>query len=267
MHPELFRIGGFFLPTYGLLVALAFLAALAITARLARRSGLDADAILNLGIYCALAGIAGAKLMMFLLDLPYYFRNPSQIFSTATLQAGGVFYGGLLLALLVAVWYMRSRKLPLLATADAFAPGLALGHSIGRIGCFTAGCCWGQPTHLPWAVTFHSPRASELVGVPLGIALHPTQLYEAIAEALIFVFLYRRFGKAHRPGAIIGWYLMLYSTVRFLVEFLRAHDQVNPFGGPFSASQWIALGLIALTAVVWLRTRSDARQPVAARNR
>ena len=267
MHPEVFRIGSFFLPTYGLLVAIAFLTALAITARLARRSGLDADAVLNLGIYCALAGIAGAKLMMLLLDVPYYFRNPSQIFSAATLQAGGVFYGGLIAALLVAGWYMRSRKLPLLLTADAFGPGLALGHSIGRVGCFTAGCCWGQPANHPWAVTFHNPRANELVGVPLGIPLHPTQLYEAIAEALIFVFLYRRFGKAHKPGAIIGWYLVLYSTARFLVEFLRAHDQANPFGGPLSASQWIAAGLIALAVVVWLRTRSSTRQPAAAARR
>ncbi len=255
MFPELFRIHSFFVPTYGLLVALAFVAALAITTRLARRSGLDPEAVLNLGIYCALAGIAGAKLLMFLVDIPYYIRNPGQIFSLSTLQAGGIFYGGLIAALIVAAWYMRRKTLPLLPTADAFAPGLAFGHALGRLGCFAAGCCWGAESHLPWAVTFRNPRASELVGVPLGVPLHPTQLYESLAEAVIFFILYRRFNQPHRPGAIIGLYLLLYSTVRFLVEFLRAHDQPNPFGGPFSTSQWIALGLIAMVALGWWRTR------------
>lgn len=255
MFPEILRIGNFFVPTYGLLVAAAFVSALAITARLARRSGLDSEAVLNLGIYCALAGIVGAKLLMFLLDIPYYVSNPGQIFSLSTLQAGGIFYGGLIGALVVAVWYMRRKGLPLLPTADAFAPGLAFGHAVGRLGCFSAGCCWGQESHLPWAVTFTNPRASELVGVPLGVPLHPTQLYESLAEAAIFFVLYRRFNRPHRAGAVIGLYLLLYSTVRFLVEFLRAHDQPNPWGGPLSMSQWIALGLIALVLVWWRLAR------------
>ncbi len=260
MHPEIFHIGSFFVPTYGVLVALAFLTALAVTSRLARRAGLDAEAVLNLGIYCALAGIVGAKLMMFVVDVPYYFRNPSQIFSFSTLQAGGIFYGGLIGALITAVWYIRKKALPLLPTADSFAPGLALGHAIGRLGCFSAGCCWGLECHLPWAVTFRNPRANELVGVPLGVPLHPTQLYESASEAIIFLILYRRFGKPHKPGAIIGLYLLLYSTVRFLVEFIRAHDQPNPFGGPLSSSQWIALGLILLVAGGWWRNRRLAKR-------
>ncbi len=259
MFPELIRIHSFFLPTYGLLVAMAFLVALAVASKLARRSGLDPEAVLNLGVYCGLAGIAGAKLLMFLEDVPYYVRNPGEILSLSSLRAGGVFYGGLIGALAVAIWYMRRRKLPLLVTADAFAPGIALGHSIGRLGCFSAGCCWGVETHLPWAVTFRNPRANELVGVPLGVPLHPTQLYEAAAEALIFVFLYRRFQKPHGPGAIIGLYLLMYSSVRFLVEFIRAHDQPNPWGSVFSASQWIALGLAVLGLVWWWRARRQAQ--------
>jgi phosphatidylglycerol:prolipoprotein diacylglycerol transferase len=264
MLPELFRFDGFFLPTYGLLVALAFLAALAVTVKLARRSGIDPEAVLNLGIYCALAGMAGAKLLMFLFDIPYYIENPGQIFSFATLQAGGIFYGGLIAALVTAVLYMRRKQLPGLATADAFAPGLALGHAIGRLGCFSAGCCWGVETNLPWAVTFSNPGANDLVGVPLGVPLHPTQLYEAAAEAIIFGVLLWRFRKPHRPGVIIGLYLLLYSAVRFAVEFVRAHDTPNPFGGPLSSSQWIALGLILLVAIAWWRSRAQvpAESPV-----
>src|ERR1051325_9000882 len=215
MLPYLFTIFGFHLPTYGLLVAIAFLVALALTARLARDNGLDSELVLNLGIYCAMAGIAGAKLMMILVDFNEYASNPRLLFSLSTLQAAGIFYGGLLVALVTAFFYMRKKGLPMFATADVLAPGIALGHSIGRLGCFAAGCCWGAHTDLPWAVTFTKPEAHELVGVPLGISLHPTQLYEALAEAIIFLVLYWRIRKPHQAGAIIGLYLVLYSAVRF----------------------------------------------------
>ncbi len=175
MLPYLFTIFGFRLPTYGLLVALAFLTALALTARLARRSGLDSETVLNLGIYCAMAGIAGAKLFMILVDFSDYARDPRLLFSLSTLQAAGIFYGGLIAALVVAYFYMRKKQLPMLATADVLAPGIALGHSIGRLGCFAAGCCWGKQAILPWAVTFTKPEAHDLVGVPLGVPLSPAR--------------------------------------------------------------------------------------------
>lgn len=260
MLPELFHLP--FLHTYGVLVAIAFLTALWVVGKLARRDHLDSDAVLNLGIYCAMAAILGAKVMMLLVDLPYYIANPGDIFTLASLQAGGVFYGGLIAALIVAFVYMRRKRLPPLRTADAFAPGIALGHGIGRLGCFSAGCCWGLPTHLPWAVTFTNPEANRLTGVPLGTAIHPTQLYEAAAEFIIFGILWRRFGKSHQPGAIISLYLMMYSTVRFLVEFVRFHEQPNPFQGPLDTSQWISLALFALGAAYWMHARK--RQPVAA---
>jgi phosphatidylglycerol---prolipoprotein diacylglyceryl transferase len=255
MLPYLFTIFGFHLPTYGLLVAIAFLLALALTARLARRANLDSETVLNLGIYCAMAGIGGAKLMMILVDFKDYARDPSLLFSLSTLQAAGIFYGGFLAALIMAWFYMRKKNLPLLSTADVLAPGVALGHSIGRLGCFAAGCCWGLPANLPWAVTFSKPEAHDLVGVPLGVPLHPTQLYEALAEAVIFLILYRLFTRPHQPGAVIGLYVVLYSAVRFFDDFLRDPQQPNPFGGPFNNAQWISLGLIALVLGVWLRSR------------
>jgi phosphatidylglycerol:prolipoprotein diacylglycerol transferase len=265
MFPEIFHISFFHLHTYGVLVALGFLAALWMTGRLARRSGLSAETVTNLGIYCALAALAGAKVMMIIVDLPYYMRHMGEVFSLSTLQAGGVFYGGLIAALAVAWWYLRRTKLPALLTADLFAPGIALGHGIGRLGCFSAGCCWGVECHLPWAVTFTNPEAQQLVGVPLDRPLHPTQLYESAAEFLIFAILYQRIAKPHRPGAIISLYLMLYSAVRFVVEFFRFHDQGNLWGGPLDTSQWISLGLFALGAAYFVRQRRFAGQPVAAR--
>lgn len=262
MLPDLFGIP--FLHTYGLLVALAFLAALWITGRLARRAGLDHEAVLNLGIYCALAGIVGAKLMMFLIDVPYYLEHPGEIFSLSTLQAGGVFYGGLIAALITAFVYMRKKRLAPLRTADVFAPGVALGHGIGRLGCFSAGCCWGVPTHLPWAVAFTNPESNRLVGVPLGISLHPTQIYEALAEFVIFLVLYRAIRRPHAQGTIISLYLMLYSAVRFAVEFVRFHEQGNLLGGPLDTSQWISLALFSLGAVYWVKARKGQPEKVAA---
>src|ERR1700723_1029944 len=199
MYPEVFHLS--FLHTYGVLVAAAFLTGLWLAGKLAVRAGLNVDAVTNLGIYCALAAIVGAKLMMFLVDFSYYKEHPGEILSLSSLQAGGVFYGGLIGALAISWWYMRKTRLPILKTADVFAPGIALGHGIGRLGCFSAGCCWGVECHLPWAVTFHNPVAHDLVGVPLGQPLHPTQLYESFAEFAIFAVLYRQIGKPHRPGA------------------------------------------------------------------
>lgn len=244
MFPKIISIGDFFLPTYGVLVTLGFLLGLWITGKLAQRRGLDAQLVTDLGIYVALAGLGGAKLMMILYELPYYLQHPAEIFSLATLQAGGVFYGGLIAALLVAVWYLRSRKLPFLPVADCFAPGLALGHAVGRVGCFAAGCCWGLACERPWAVTFTDAEAHRLVGVPLFHPLHPTQLYEALGEFLIFLFLYRHAGANPPTGRLIGLYLVLYPAVRFAVEFLRAHEQANPFGWVLSAAQWTALVLL-----------------------
>ena len=253
MLPKLISIGDFFLPTYGLLVTIGFLTGLWLATRLARRDGLNADDVVNLAVYCALSGVLGAKLLMFIQDFNYYRRNPGEILSVATLQAGGIFYGGLVAALGVAWWFLRKKKLPALRTADAFAPGLALGHAIGRVGCFAAGCCWGLECNRPWAVTFKNPESNRMFGTPLFVPLHPTQLYEAAAEALIAFALWRRSLAPHKPGLILGLYLAMYSSVRFLVEFFRAHDAANPFGGPLSASQWIALALAALG--LWILRR------------
>jgi phosphatidylglycerol:prolipoprotein diacylglycerol transferase len=252
MYPEVFHLS--FLHTYGLLVALGFLAALWMAARLGREAGLNPDSVTNLGIYCAIAAIVGAKIMLFIVE-------PGDFFTLATLQAGGVFYGGLLASLAVGWWYIRRVRLPWFKTADVFAPAIALGHAIGRLGCFAAGCCWGVECHLPWAVTFTNPRANELVGVPLNRPLHPTQLYESFAEFLIFGILYWRFHRPHTTGTIISLYLMLYSTARFVVEFFRNHEQGNLWGTPLDTSQWISIGLFLLGAGYFVMSR---RAPVTA---
>lgn len=268
MYPKLIEIGDFYLPTYGVLVALGFLAGLAVTVRLARRTGLNPELVTNLTVYAALSGMLGAKLLMFAFDWQDYAANPSSIFSFATLQAAGVYQGGLILAIGVAILYMRKQNMPVLPTMDMFAPGVALGHAIGRLGCLAAGCCWGIECDLPWAITFHDPAAWAMTGqtLPLETPLHPTQLYESVSEAILFGFLYWRFGKAHKPGQIIGLFLVLSSAARFVIEFYRVHQQDLPFGLPFSITQWIAIGLALFGGYLLLQARRP-QEPRTLNNR
>jgi phosphatidylglycerol:prolipoprotein diacylglycerol transferase len=231
--------------------------------RLAERAGIEREAVINLGVYCALAGVAGAKLLMILVDVPAYLEDPGSLFSLATLQAAGIFYGGLIAALITGWVYIRRKRLPLWRTMDVFAPAVALGHGIGRLGCFSAGCCWGERTSLPWAVTFTNPEAAKF-GTPLDVPLHPTQMYEAAGEFLIFGFLLWLLRRPHGEGSIIGVYLMSYAFLRFIVEFFRAHLVENPWGGPFSDDQWISLALFVAGAAIFASSRQGlAAKPAA----
>jgi phosphatidylglycerol:prolipoprotein diacylglycerol transferase len=260
MLPKLFSTGDFFLPTYGLLVALGVLLGLMVTTRLGRRKGMDPEKITNLVLYVVFAGMIGAKLAMFLFDWQYYAQRPQEIFTLSTLQAAGVFQGGLVLSLIVAWWYVRREKLAFLPVADVFAPGLALGHAVGRIGCFAAGCCYGAYCERPWAVRYTNPDAAAISGTPLGVPLHPTQLYESVAELVLFAALYRMSSQPHRPGTLIGVYLTVYSLVRFLVEFVRHHEQ--SLQGGLSLTQWMSLGF-AMAGAVYLWRASKAKSAPA----
>lgn len=253
MFPKLFDLGGFFLPSYGLLVAAGFLAGLTLASSLARRKNLDADLIANLAIYCALAGLLGAKLLMFAFDFEYYARHPDRLISLDTLLSAGIFHGGLLAAIGFAWYFVRRHRLPWLATADVLAPAAAVGHAIGRLGCFAAGCCWGARCDRPWAVTFTSKDAHELVGVPLGVPLHPTQLYEAAGTGLVALLLWRASLRPQPAGRVLALYLILYSAVRLLTESFREHQQETPFGLPLTWTQWISLALAL--AGIWLFRR------------
>jgi phosphatidylglycerol:prolipoprotein diacylglycerol transferase len=253
MFPRLITIGSFFLPTYGTLVAIAFLVGLYVTVHFAKRAGLKTDPIVNLAIYTALAGLLGAKIAMVLFDFGKYRTGEIKLFSLETLQAAGVYQGGLVLGLVVAAWYIRRQHLPWLTTLDVFSPGLAVGHAIGRLGCLCAGCCWGIATHVPWAITFRNYQAAGLTGVPLGIPLHPTQIYESLAEAMIFVLLFWRIRRPHADGLIFGLYLILYSVSRFVIEFYRFHEQPLELG--LSLTQWISIALLLFGVWVLLNRR------------
>ncbi len=258
MHPVLIHIGRFTLYSYGLLVATGVLLGLWLAQRQASRAGLEPERVWNLGIYMVLAALAGAKVWLLLADWDYYVAHPRAIFSFGTLLSGGVFYGGMLAALAVAVVYASRFGMRFLALMDVYAAPVALGHAVGRLGCFAAGCCYGRPTSLPWGVTFTSSDASELVGTPLRIPLHPTQLYESAANFLIFgvlVFLGRR---QRFSGQLFGAYALLYGTARGAIEFFRGDpDRTLLAGGAFSLMQAVSLALIILGATLLLRGKAS----------
>jgi phosphatidylglycerol:prolipoprotein diacylglycerol transferase len=252
MFPELFHIGRFFLPTYGLLVASGVLLGLWISVRNSSAQGVNPDYAWNLGILVVLCGIVGAKVLYIVNDWSYYTAHPREIFSLSTLQAGGVFSGGLIGAFAAAAWYIRKHKMPALATCDAFAPGLALGHAIGRVGCFAAGCCYGKPTQAFWGVTFNSPLAHAWVGTPLGVALEPTQLFEAAVELANFFILTWMFKHRKFEGQVFGSYLFLYGVARYFLEFLRDDPgRGEVFGGIMTGTQLISICLVITGGVIW----------------
>ncbi len=179
MYPKLLELGPISIYSYGLLLVSAYLIGLQLAVSRGRARGLDGNRVMDLGIAIIVAALVGAKLLLFFVDFDHFTEDPTELWTL--LRSGGVFYGGFLLAVGVAFWYMKRHAMPLWTNCDAFAPGIALGQAVGRVGCLLAGCCYGKPTDLPWAVTFTDPLAASNVGTPLGVSLHPTQLYESFA--------------------------------------------------------------------------------------
>jgi phosphatidylglycerol:prolipoprotein diacylglycerol transferase len=247
MHPILFEIGGFPVYTYGLLLAAAYLLGLQFALMRARTRGLDPNRVMDLGIWIIVSALLGAKLLLVIVESDKFSTDPAELLNLV--RSGGVFYGGLIAAVVVALWYLRRHRMPMWTVTDVFAPGIALGHVIGRMGCLFAGCCFGRPADVPWAITFHNEFAAQNVGTPLGIPLHPTQLYEAGAELLILVVLLATERKGRPfPGRTFWGYMLLYGVSRFVIEFYRG----DPRGmvGDLSTSQFVSLLIVPLSIVM-----------------
>lgn len=246
------------------MAALGMILGLTVVFRLARQQGLDPDKMWNLGVLVIFAGIVGSKILYIINEWGTTFHSVGDIFSLSTMQAGGVFSGGLVLAIIAAVWYLRKNKISFLRATDVFAPGLALGHALGRVGCFAAGCCYGRETTVPWGVIFTNPKAQEITGTPLGVRIHPTQLYEMGAELINFVILYYLASRKKFEGEVIGLYLFLYGIERFIIEFYRGDGGRGVlFGGLMSGTQLISIGLVITGGILWLK-RMPLRTPALA---
>ena len=257
MYPLLLELGPLNIYSYGVILGGAYFLALWYALRRARRAGLNEQRIVDLGIVGIVSAVVGAKLMLLVVDFDRYAADPSQL--TALLMAGGVFYGGLLLAVPVCWWYIRRNGLPLWTTCDLFAPGIALAQGVGRMGCLLAGCCYGQPTEAPWGVTFTSTLAAANSGTPLGVALHPTQIYESAAVLLILGVLLageRRWRQF--PGRTFWTYVLLYAVARIVIELFRGDPRGMVFE-TLATSQFVSALLVPASIVMLVRLgRRDA---------
>ena len=254
MYPELFRIGNFPINTYGVLLALGMLLALFVASRLAARDGLPRERIYDLGLWTLIGALLGSKMLMYFVD------DNVDIFSLDFLRSGGVYYGGFIGGFFTVVVLTYFYKLNFWKVADAFAPALALGQFFGRQGCFSAGCCWGKHTDLPWGVHF-SEQGHEFTGVPIytdtgsPLYLHPTQLYESFTMLIVFAVLVYLHKRKKFDGQILIAYGIIYGIVRFSIEFLRDDPRGNLFGlnalTGFSTSQIISL-IVVMSSVVFM---------------
>jgi len=251
MSPILFRLGSFPIYAYGFFLALAFITGLILAVLRARKEGVLFEHVVNLFFYTVLSAILGARILFVLVNFSLYRQNPLQI--VRIWEGGLVFYGGLILAVGVSVWYMRWHRLPLWKLADLFSPSIALGLFFGRLGCFFAGCCYGKGTSLPWGVVFTDPNSL----APLNVSLHPVQLYEAGTNLALFFFLKWRERKKGFDGQIFWLLILLYALTRFFVELVRDDPRGSLFHGLLSTSQGIGilLGILSLFMLFYLRRK------------
>jgi len=251
MYPVLIKIGEFTLHTYGLLLALAFFLAVMIAVREAKRVGVDPNVMMDLSFYALLAALVGSRVFYVITTWEEFRDNPVDI--VRFWRGGLVFYGGLIFAFLVGVWYVRKHRLNFTQLADSVAPAIPLGQAIGRLGCSAAGCCYGLPAEVPWAVTFTDPESL----APRGIPLHPPQLYESAATFLIFLVLMGIRKKERFRGKLFWFYLLSYSTARFIIEFYR--DDPRGWVIPQVLSSAQAIGIPAAVLAVFMLLKKTAR--------
>lgn len=257
MHSTLFTIYGLPVHAYGLMMVVGFLLGLWRASRISKkRYGVDPERVYDLALVLLVSGIIGSRIV-------YVLINPGEESLRdflAIWQGGLSFHGGLIFAILAGVIYCKFARLPFLDCADLFAPSLAIGYAFTRIGCFLNGCCYGSPTNLPWGVRF-------LDNGVLTPPSHPTQLY-AFAANMIILLLLIKLEKLHRkPGFVFVGYVGLYSTYRFLVEFLRSGYTAKLFALGLTQAQWVSLGSLIISAALLMTVYRKAALKTPAADR
>ena len=247
------KILGFQFPMYGLFTALGYIAGILYCLRRRRSAGLSKEQVLDIIFYLIAGAALGGKLFYIL----FYWHDFAAAAWIDKIRYGFVFLGGLTGALLAGIYIIKRNKLPLLKTADFFAPAIPLGHAIGKIGCFMAGCCYGKVSSIGWlSVRFYDPKC--LVPEYLhGVPLYPVQLIESFISFMLFLALFWLTKRKHRPGTIIASYIIGFGILRFAAEFFRGEDEIYILG--ITQNQITALVLILLAAVfLWWRRKYGA---------
>lgn len=253
MFPDLFSIGPLTLHTYGLFVAAGMIVGILVTMRLGKPRGFTSQQVMDMAFVMVLSGLIGSRLAYILMNIPYYSTRPLDM--VKLWQGGLVFSGALIAAVLAMIWYAKRHAYNLWQIGDLWAPAAAVGQSIGRIGCFMAGCCYGKPTDRFWGVTFTDPRSI----APLHVSIHPTQLYSSFVNLVIFIVLIILTGKKRFEGQVLLWFLILHSTGRLLIERFRGDDRGMLFGTGWTPTQVLAMMILlgAIITLFILKSRSE----------
>ena len=249
MHPYLINIDGIRIPSYGVFVSIGFFLAAYLAAKRAPQEGIPKDAIYDLAFWVLVAGLLGARLYFVLEHINLFAANP---LSALYIWKGGLaIIGGIASGAIAAILYCRKRHLDLKRSLDIVAWVLPLAQAIGRIGCLCAGCCYGKPCHLPWAIVFSNPESL----APIGVPLHPTEIYHMLSNLLVFGALTLAYRKKRFDGQITSLYLMLYPIGRFIVEFYRGDDR--KYIGPLSLPQWLCIVMFICGLILYLKLRKE----------
>lgn len=254
MHRTLFELGPLSVHTYGVMLAIAFWLGIELSARAARKHGIDETRIIDLGIVILISSVIGSRLLYVLTHLGEYETDRLGVFRVW--EGGLVFYGGLIAGIVLGILYLMRKKMPVLKVTDLVAPQIALGIALARVGCFLNGCCFGEASHLPWACKF--PPDSQAGWVMGDVAIHPTQIYSAIANLVIFAVLKRMLGRSFRPGTVFGSFLVLYGGWRFAIDNLRhyeEHMRIGAIWGGLTYNQIASIIMIAIGLLLLLRVR------------
>ena len=241
MYPVLIQLGTFELRSYGIIVALSLLLGLWLSAKEAKRKGLDPGLIQDFAFYAVLGGIIGARIYFVVFSNPSYFlKNPWEI--VAVWHGGIGIIGGLLGGGLTALWYCRRKKLSFWRFADTLAPGVALGQAAGVFACLLNGDSYGKPTDLAWAITYTDPRAM----APLNVPLHPVEIYEMLTYVVVFLLIWQTRKKYRTDGSAFLTYLAGYGAARFAVEFFRGNPAIFAWDIPAAQVFGVALILVSV---------------------
>jgi len=256
MFPDIISIGPVTLHTYGLFVAIGFFVGIMITIRLGKAEGFSSQQIMDMGFIIILSAIIGSRALYVLINASYFTQAPLD--ALKIWQGGLVFSGGVIGVVLTMVWYIKRHGLPLGKIADLWAPAIAIGQCLGRIGCFMAGCCYGKPTDLPWGVTFTHPHSL----CPPNISLHPAQLYSSLSGVIIFLIIMILYTKRKFEGQIFLWFLILHSTARLALERFRGDDRGLLLNSNMSMTQFVAVLILIVSAGILIVVKAKRRDDI-----
>lgn len=249
MHSVLFKIGSVTIYSYGAMIALGMLAALALAYYRVKKAGLQTDMVWNIALYGILGGLVGAKLLYIITELGAIIENPALLLDVGN---GFVIYGGIIGGVLTVWLYCKVKKVSFMDYLDPVIPAVPLAQAFGRIGCFFAGCCYGKATDGWCGVVFPAGSLA-----PAGVPLIPTQLLSAAGDLLIVALMLLVSRHRKYRGQVAAWYMLLYGVGRFLIEFLRN----DPRGavGILSTSQFLSLFIVlggVFFSLLWRRKNS-----------